>query len=100
MGLKDFFKEWAARHRGAKMLQSDLYKATREIVGPTGNMFSNGWDRMEEGRGAYLKSFDPRIPPSIHISARDLTRSNMPVPLVERCIEDWDKDHRPPEDLE
>jgi hypothetical protein len=95
MGLKSFFTEWGARRRGSQQLSGDLYKATRHIVGPTGWMWSNGWDAMEHGKTDYLKSFEPRVPPSIHISARDLTRNNMPVPLVERCIEDWVKDHAP-----
>lgn len=52
-------------------------------------MFSRGWDAMADGSSAYVKSFDPKVPPSIFISQRDMTRSNIPVPLVERCIEDW-----------
>lgn len=45
---------------------------------------------MEKGSDAYVKSFDPKVPPSIFVSKRDLTRENIPIPLVERCIEDWD----------
>lgn len=61
----------------------------REIVGPTGNMLSNGWSHAAQGQEAFQRSFDPRIPPSIHISHRDATRANHAIPLAERCIEDW-----------
>jgi hypothetical protein len=74
----------------------DIQKAARHIVGPTGAMFSNGWDELQDNQSAFLRSFDPRVPPSVHVSERDLTRANMPVPLVERCIEDWTAAHAPP----
>ncbi len=95
--LRDLFNEWAARRRGAKFVSKDIQKAARHIVGPTGAMFSNGWTHLEDKQAAYLRSFDPRVPPSIHVSERDLTRANLPVPLVERCIEDW---NAPAEDHE
>lgn len=47
---------------------------------------------MEKGSDAYVKSFDPKVPPSIFVSKRDMTRGNIPIPLVERCIEDWGQD--------
>lgn len=65
-----------------------LHTAAREIIGPTGNLFSNGWREFERGHAAYLRSFQPRVPPSLHISHRDATRANRPIPLVERCLED------------
>lgn len=70
-------------------MKSRNFRTVRHIVGPTGNMFSNGWDKMAEGGDAFNRSFEPRIPPSLHISHRDSTRHNMPMPVSERCIEDW-----------
>ncbi len=87
--LRDFFDEWQARRTGSRYVQSDLSSAARQILGPTGNLYSNGWEAFEDGQQAYVDSFDPRIPPSLHISMQDSRRSKMPVPLVERCIEDW-----------
>ncbi len=55
-------------------------------------MFSRGWDRYAEGADAFNKSFEPKIPPSIHISHRDSVRRRPAVPLSERCVEDWDAD--------
>ena len=89
MGLRALAKEWLARRDGRRHLGNDLGRSAREVVGPTGWMWSRGWDAMEKGSSAYVKSFDPRVPPSLFVSARDSTRSNLPVPLVERCIEDW-----------
>lgn len=65
-----------------------MYRSARQIVGPTGNLFSGGWKAFESGREAYMRSFDPRVPASVHVSARDRTRANIPVPLAERCIDD------------
>ena len=78
-------------------MSRDFQKAARHIIGPTGYQWSNAWKRLEDDDGSYLSSFDPRIPPSIHISSRDKTRANMAVPLVERCIEDWNDQHADPE---
>lgn len=52
-------------------------------------MFSRGWDAMAKGSAAYVKSFDRRLPPSLFVSERDRTRANIPIPLVERCLEDF-----------
>ncbi len=81
--------EWKARRAGAKYLENDIGRSARHIIGPTGAMYSNGWRYLERDGSKYLESFDRRIPPSLHISQRDRTRFNMPIPLVERCIEDW-----------
>ncbi len=89
--LSSFLDEWKARRRGRRYLSRDIGTAAREIVGPTGDMLSSGWEQLEANSKAYLRSFDPRVPPSLHVSSRDLTRANMPVPLVERCIEDWNE---------
>ena len=91
MGWRSFTSEWKARRAGRRHLERDLSKSAREVVGPTGAMWSNGWEAMAKGSDAYVKSFDPKIPPSIFVSERDRTRGNIPVPLVERCIEDWAK---------
>ena len=91
--VRSFFTEWQARRRGRHALSRDFQKATRHIIGPTGFQRSTAWSQLEQEDGSYLKSFDPRIPPSIHISSPDLTSANMPVPLVERCIEDRNDQH-------
>lgn len=81
--------EWAARREGARQLPRDIFTAARHIVGPTGYAWSSTWQRLDESGADYLRSFDPRIPPSVFLSPSDLTRSTHPVPLAERCIEDW-----------
>ncbi len=53
---------------------------------------------MQEGKEAYVDSFDRRLPPSIFVSERDRRRHNIPIPLVERVIEDH-ATHRPDDDL-
>lgn len=91
MGWRSFTSEWKARREGRRHLVSNIHRSARDVIGPTGAMWSNGWDAMEKGSDAYIKSFDPKIPPSIFVSERDRTRGSIPVPLVERCIEDWAK---------
>ena len=81
--------EWAARREGSRRLPRDIFTAARHIVGPTGYAWSGAWQKLEEAGSDYLKSFDPRIPSSVFMSPSDLTRSIHPVPLAERCIEDW-----------
>ena len=81
--------EWMARREGASHLSREIYTAARHIVGPTGYQWSGAWRRLEEDGPAYMRSFDPRIPPSVFLSPSDLTRSVHPVPVAERCIEDW-----------
>ena len=78
-----------ARREGARLLPREIHTAARHIIGPTGFQWSDAWKRLEEDGTAHLRSFDPKIPPSAFLSPSDLTRSNHPVPLVERCIEDW-----------
>ena len=86
---RSIFSEWAARREGVRRLPRDIFTAARHIVGPTGYAWSGAWQKLEEGGSDYLKSFDPRIPASVFMSPSDLTRKIHPVPLVERCIEDW-----------
>jgi len=87
MGLGSFISEWKARRAGRQSMErTDLSRAAREVVGPTGWMWSKGWEMMNEGKEAYVKSFDKRLPPSLFVSQRDRTRQNIPIPLVERMI--------------
>lgn len=78
-----------ARREGSRQLSREIFTATRHIIGPTGYQWSGAWRRLEEDGPAYLRSFDPRIPPSVFLSPSDLTRSVHLVPVAERCIEDW-----------
>lgn len=91
MGFKSLRDEWLARRAGRRNLESDLPKSARDIVGPTGWMWSNGWDEMAKHQKAYVKSFDRRLPPSTFVSERERTRHNIPIPLVERVISDHKK---------
>ena len=70
-------------------MNPNIARATRDITGPTGWVWSNAWDKLDQHGEAYMKSFDPKIPPSIFVSERDRTRHGQPMPIVERCIEDW-----------
>lgn len=85
--LRDFRNEWIARRAGSKWVSRDIQKSARDVLGAIGYGWSNAWDTMAESSDAYVKSFDPRIPPSLFISQRDRTRLNQPIPLVERRIE-------------
>ena len=96
--FKEFFEEWRARREGRQAMSSDIYRTARDIAGPTGNIFSNGWQRLEDGSSAYMKSFDRRLPPSLHISERDAVRAGRAMPISERCIEDFGK--KDPEELD
>ncbi|MDX1691593.1 MAG: hypothetical protein R3290_11280 [Acidimicrobiia bacterium] len=87
--LADLIEEWRARRRGHKYASQEIRRAARDIIGPTGSQFSPGWKQLETKGDAYIRSFDPKIPPSVFVSPSDLQRRNHPVPLVERCIEDW-----------
>ena len=87
--LRDLVEELKARRAGRLAMSSDIYRTAREIAGPTGNIFSNGWQQLEDGQSAYMKSFDRRLPPSLHISERDAVRAGRAMPIAERCIEDY-----------
>lgn len=86
---RDLGREWLARRRGSQSLSRGIFTATRDIIGPTGWQWSNAWNHLERDGQAYLRSFDPRLPPSLYVSQRDRTRAGRPIPLPERCIEDW-----------
>ena len=92
--------EIRARRAGRRGIATPKVNSARHIAGITGNLMSAGFDRIAEGSKAYEKSFDPHIPPSVHISYNDMQRQNVPVPLVERCIEDWQAAPRPEIDQE
>ena len=88
--LSTFFHRLRYRVRSpAGHVRSETRLAARDIAGPLGNLFSNGWDLLEEGSEAYLKSFDPRVPPSLYIFQAEQSRYSQPIPVSERCIEDW-----------
>lgn len=87
--VRDLVAELRARRAGRKHVSNDINRSARDITGPTGWAHSRSWRRVESDGAAYLKSFDPRIPPSLYISERDRTRHKMPIPVIERCIEDW-----------
>jgi len=87
--------EIKARRDGRRGIIAPKVNTSRHIAGITGNLMSNGFDRIAESSKAYEKSFDPHIPPSVHISYNDMQRQNVPVPLSERCIEEWDAPLRP-----
>ena len=87
--------ELRARRRGRRHAVSSLPKAAREVIGPTGWNWSRSWDAMAGGSDAYVRSFDRRLPPSEFVSARDRLRANIPIPVVERCLEDRGRDESP-----
>lgn len=84
--------EWWARRRGRRHAVSSLPRAAREVIGPTGWNWSRSWDAMADGSDAYVESFDRRLPPSEFVSERDRTRANIPIPVVERCLEDHERE--------
>lgn len=85
---RELYLEWKARRAGRRGIDSSIHRATRDVTGPTGWAFSATWEKLDQHGDAYMKSFDPRVPPSIFVSERDRLRHNHPMPLVERCIED------------
>lgn len=102
MSLRALLEEWQARRDGRRGITSTAASAARDITGPTGFAYSAAWDEVEKSGTAYLASFDRKIPPSLFVSERDRHRAGQPMPIVERCIEDWGTDaadaetsHRP-----
>lgn len=75
---------------------SQIGKAARDVIGPTGMAFSNAWEKLDKHGSDYMKSFNPHTPPSLFISERDRLRTHQVVPLSERCIEDWNERHGKP----
>ncbi len=70
-------------------MSNQIARTARDVTGPTGWVFSNAWDKLDEHGDAYVKSFDRRIPPSLFVSERDRTRFQRPMPISERCLEDY-----------
>lgn len=93
--VRALYVEWQARRAGRRGVHSSIHRATRDVTGPTGWVFSATWDKLDQHGEAYVRSFDPRIPPSIFVSERDRLRYNQPMPLVERCIEDHPGTRKP-----
>lgn len=81
-------------------MESDLPRSVRDVVGPTGWMWSKGWDAMADNTRAYVSSFDKKLPPSLFVSERDRRRQNIPIPLAERMLEEHRRgvDDEPPPD--
>ncbi len=98
--VRETWIEIKARRAGRAGIVRPKVNSPRQIAGITGALMSNGFDRIAESSKAYEKSFDPHIPPSVHISYNDMQRQNVPVPLSERCIEDWQDPPRPEVDAE
>lgn len=90
--FRSLIDELKARRQGrAGMEPSVLSTAARDLAGWTGWGTSASWDQIDQGKDAYVKSLDPKIPPSIFVSERDRSRHNIPIPLVERLIGDHAK---------
>ncbi len=86
---QSFWREVRARRAGRRGMTNPIARAARDVTGPTGWVFSNAWDKLDEHGDAYVKSFDRRIPPSLFVSERDRTRFQQPMPVAERCLEDY-----------
>lgn len=86
--FRDLGVELRSRRRGRRYVVSPIPRAARDVIGPTGWNWSASWDAMARGSDAYVKSFDHRLPASEFVSERDRLRANLPIPVVERCLED------------
>lgn len=86
--VRDLWQELRARRAGRQGMSTGIARATRDVTGPTGWVWSNAWQQLDDHGDAYMRSFDRRIPPSIFVSERDRTRHGQPMPLAERCLED------------
>ena len=72
--------------------ESDIFTAARHVTGAIGAGTSPAYEALAEGGESLNRSLRKNpLPPSTHISHRDATRHNLPVPLSERCIEDHRK---------
>lgn len=90
--FSEFVAEWKARRAGRRHVSNDIYRRARDITGATGWVTSRAWDYADTKGEAYSKSLvEGRVPPSLHISARDRIRAGTAMPLAERCIEDFRK---------
>lgn len=89
--IRDMWQELRARQAGRRGMSTDIARATRDVTGPTGWVFSNAWQQLDDHGDAYMRSFDRRIPPSIFVSERDRMRHGQPIPVSERCLEDHNR---------
>lgn len=89
--IKRWLTRWAAQsvRRAEARSSSSISRAARDVIGPQGALFSNAWEELDRHGQDYVDSFDRRLPPSIFVSERDRLRMNQPMPLAERCIEDF-----------
>ena len=85
-------QELRARREGRRYVDNTITRPTRDITGPLGWAFSSTYEEVAKSGGAYNASFDRRIPPSLFVSERDRSRAGMPIPVVERCLEDFGTD--------
>ena len=85
--LREWRMEWSARRVGRRYVTSNLGRATRAMGGM--GVCHKGLYRIENGGDTYAESFDRRLPPSLFVSERDRRRAGLPIPLSERCLEDW-----------
>ena len=44
--LGNVLAEWKARRAGRKYVSKDIQKSARDVIGPTGNGFSNAWEAV------------------------------------------------------
>ncbi len=71
---------------------SGIFTAARHVTGAIGAGTSPAYEALAEGGESLNRSLRKNpLPPSTHVSHRDATRHNIPVPLSERCIEDYHK---------
>lgn len=88
--FSEFVAEWKARRAGRRHVPNDIYRRARDITGATGWVTSRAWEYADKNGEAYSESLvERRVPPSLHISARDQIRAGTAMPLAERCIEDF-----------
>lgn len=90
--VRELLQEWSARRAGRRRLGPTAASAARDITGPTGLAYSSAWNEVERSGKTYLESFAPKIPPSLFVSERDRRLASQPMPVVERCLEDWGTD--------
>ena len=95
--LRDMLDEWKARRAGRRYVSNDIRRSARDIIGPTGDLLSGAWEHVDRDGDAYLGSFDRRVPPSLFVSNQERSRQNIPIPLVERCLEDAGDEQPEPE---
>lgn len=90
------FLRRVVRPVAAPRSEPDIFTAARHVTGAIGAGTSPAYDALARGGESLNRSLRKNpLPPSTHISHRDSTRHNIPVPLSERCIEDYHKTSDP-----